>query len=321
MRRLVAAAAVLGCFGTGAAEAQVFRTGVETVRLGVAVVDKAGQPIAALTPDDFVVLEDGRSQQVRLFAPGGASDEERPPLHIGLLFDTSGSMVADLPMARTAAVKFCNLLQRAEDITLVDFDTEVRVARFGQQDFPRFVERLRHRKPDGWTALYDALGVYLDGTISQDGEKILVVYSDGGDTRSTMSYTDALTALKASDVTVYVVGFLDNQGSREKLEQRMRLTRLAESTGGLAFFPGSRQDIDHAYAEVLADVNARYLIGYVSTNQATDGTWRKVDVRLNRPDLKAVRVRARQGYFGLLRQEQGAQRPDPGGGAARKRGS
>ena len=118
MRRLVAAAAVLGCFGTGAVQAQVFKSGVETVRLGVAVVDKAGQPIAALAPEDFVVIEDGRAQQVQLFAHGGAGDEDRPPLHIGLLFDTSGSMVADLPMARTAAVKFCNLLQRAEDITL-----------------------------------------------------------------------------------------------------------------------------------------------------------------------------------------------------------
>ncbi|MGI8672324.1 MAG: hypothetical protein ACR2LU_06925, partial [Luteitalea sp.] len=68
MRRLVAAAAVLGCFGTGAVEAQVFKSGVATVRLGVAVVDKTGQPIASLTPDDFVVLEDGRSQQVQLFA-------------------------------------------------------------------------------------------------------------------------------------------------------------------------------------------------------------------------------------------------------------
>ncbi len=58
-----------------------------------------------------------------------------PPLHIGLLFDTSGSMSADMGMARSAAVKFCNLLQRAEDITLVDFDTEVRVATFGAERF------------------------------------------------------------------------------------------------------------------------------------------------------------------------------------------
>jgi len=311
MTRLVTAAALLaGVCTTPAAAQDVFRGGVETVRLGVAVVDKAGQPVATLGREDFTVLEDGRPQDVRLFTTGGSEEQDRPPLHIGLLFDTSGSMATDLPMARTAAVKFCNMLQRAEDITLVDFDTEVRVARFGQADFPRFVERLRNRKPDGWTALYDALGVYLDGTSLQTGEKVLVVYSDGGDTRSVMSYSDALTALKASDVTVYIVGFLENQGARDKLEQRMKLTQIAEATGGLAFFPATKKDIDQAYEQVFADVNGRYLIGYVSSNQANDGRWRKLDVRLNRTDLKTAKIRTRKGYFALMRPDTVAARPE-----------
>ena len=309
MGRLVMTAAVLMVWCATPAAAQVFRSGVETVRLGVAVVDKAGQPVTALEQGDFTVLEDGKPQQLQLFTTGELAEAERPPLHIGLLFDTSGSMADDLKLARTAAVKFCNVLQRAEDITLVDFDTEVRVARFGQADFPRFVERLRNRKPDGWTALYDALGVYLDGTSFQSGEKVLVAYTDGGDTRSVMSFSDALTALKASDVTIYVVGFLENQGARERLEQRMRLTQLAEATGGLAFFPASQKEIDHAYEQVLGDVNARYLLGYISSNQANDGRWRKLEVRLNRSDLKAAKIRARKGYFAVLRPQEGAARP------------
>jgi Ca-activated chloride channel family protein len=308
MTRAFTAAALLAALGAVPASGQVFRSGVETVRLGVAVVDKAGQPVTTLDRNDFLVLEDGKPQDLQLFTTGGEEDAERPPLHIGLLFDTSGSMATDLKLARSAAVKFCNLLPRAEDITLVDFDTEVRVARFGQDDFPRFVERLRNRKPDGWTALYDALGVYLDGTSFQQGEKVMVAYTDGGDTRSVMSFTDALTALKASDVTVYVVGFLENQSARDKLEQRMRLTQLAEATGGLAFFPGTQKEIDHAYEQVLGDVNARYLLGYISSNQASDGRWRKLDVRLNRPDLKAAKVRARKGYFALLRDAAAAAR-------------
>jgi Ca-activated chloride channel family protein len=311
MTRLVTAAALLTwASATPATAQQVFRTGVETVRLGVAVVDKAGQPVSTLSREDFTVLEDGRPQEVRLFTTGGSHESDRPPLHIGLLFDTSGSMATDLAMARSAAVKFCNMLQRAEDITLVDFDTEVRVARFGQADFPRFVERLRNRKPEGWTALYDALGVYLDGTSFQDGEKVLVVYTDGGDTRSTMSYTDALTALKASDVTVYVVGFMENQGARDKLEQRIRLTQFAEATGGLAFFPGTKKDIDLAYEQVQADVNSRYLIGFTSSNEANDGRWRKLDVRLNRAELKAAKIRTRKGYFALMRPDAVAARPE-----------
>lgn len=309
MGRLVMTAAVLMVWCAAPAAAQVFRSGVETVRLGVAVVDKAGQPVTALEQGDFTVLEDGKPQQLQLFTTGELAEAERPPLHIGLLFDTSGSMADDLKLARSAAVKFCNVLQRAEDITLVDFDTEVRVARFGQADFPRFVERLRNRKPDGWTALYDALGVYLDGTSFQSGEKVLVAYTDGGDTRSVMSFSDALTALKASDVTIYVVGFLENQGARERLEQRMRLTQLAEATGGLAFFPASQKEIDRAYEQVLGDVNARYLLGYISSNQANDGQWRKLEVRLNRSDLKAAKIRARKGYFAVLRPDAAAARP------------
>ena len=304
MTRLVTAAALCALAATpAAATGQVFRAGVETVRVGVAVVDRAGQPVATLAREDFTLLEDGRPQDLQLFTMSGAEDAERPPLHIGLLFDTSGSMAADLQMARGAAVKFCNMLQRAEDITLVDFDTEVRVARFGQDDFPRFVERLRARKPDGWTALYDALGVYLDGTSFQSGEKVLVAYTDGGDTRSVMSFTDALTALKAADVTLYIVGFLEHQSGREKMEQRMRMTQLAEATGGLAFFPGTKKDIEMAYEEVLADVYGRYLLGYVSSNTSNDGRWRKLDVRLNRADLKSAKVRARKGYFAILRPE------------------
>jgi Ca-activated chloride channel homolog len=309
MGRLVTTAAILMGLTAWPAAAQVFRSGVETVRLGVAVVDKAGQPVTALVRSDFTVLEDGRPQDLQLFTTGDLDDAERPPLHIGLLFDTSGSMADDLKLARSAAVKFCNMLQRAEDITLVDFDTEVRVARFGQADFPRFVERLRNRKPDGWTALYDALGVYLDGTAFQSGEKVLVAYTDGGDTRSVMSYTDALSALKASDVTIYIVGFLDHQGARERLEQRMKLTQLADATGGLAFFPATQKEIDKAYEQVLGDVNARYLLGYTSSNQTNDGRWRKLEVRLNRPDLKTTKVRARKGYFAVLRPEEGASRP------------
>ena len=66
----------------------------------------------------------------------------------------------------------------------MDFDTEVRVTRYPQRDFARLVERIRMRKPDGWTALYDALGVYLDGADGRDGRTILVMYTDGADSRS-----------------------------------------------------------------------------------------------------------------------------------------
>lgn len=273
----------------------VFRSGVDLVNFGVTVIDKKGALVTGLTADDFEVLEEGQPQRLALFVHG---DAERPAaLHLGLMLDASGSMRDDMTTTRTAAIKFLNTLPRAEDITLVDFDTEVRVARYGQVDFPRLVERIRNRKAEGFTALYDALGVYLDGAAGVDGEKILVLYTDGGDTSSTMSVTDTITLLKASDVTLYVIGFLDNQSSSSKLTYRMRLQQLAEATGGQAFFPSSLKDLDATYAKLLDEINARYLLGYLSSSLRTDGAWRAVDIRLKRPELKGAKLRTRKGYF------------------------
>src|SRR5262249_59915303 len=129
--------------------------------LGVAVRAREGSAVDGLTLRHFERFENGQKQELRYFAVGKDNMEAQPPLHIGLLFDVSGSMTEDIDMARSAAVKFCNRLLNAEDITVVDFDTEVRVARFEQDAFPHLVERLRKRKPDGFTTLYDALGIYL----------------------------------------------------------------------------------------------------------------------------------------------------------------
>ena len=104
----VVALAVL--FAAAPASAQVFRSGVDMVSLGVTVADKAGSLVTGLTPEDFAIFEDGVRQDVRLFVDGQTAEGDRPPLHIGLLFDTSGSMVDDLAMARTAAIRFCNVL-------------------------------------------------------------------------------------------------------------------------------------------------------------------------------------------------------------------
>ena len=101
-----------------------FRAGVEVVNLGVAVIDKAGAAVGGLTQNDFVVYEEGKKQELRYFAADGARmgvgpDGDRPPLHIGLVFDTSGSMAADMELARSAAIKFLNRLPRAEDLSLI----------------------------------------------------------------------------------------------------------------------------------------------------------------------------------------------------------
>jgi Ca-activated chloride channel family protein len=287
---------------TAAPSAQVFRAGIDLVHFTVTAVDRKGELVTNLTRNDFEIREDGDPQAIEYFARGD-DIEERPELHLGLLFDTSGSMGEDVKMSRTAAVKFLNALPDAEDMTLVDFDTEVRVTRYGQADFPRMVERIRKRQPDGWTAFYDAIGVYLDGANGQTGRKVLVLYTDGGDTRSTMNYSEMMNLVKASDVIVYAIGFLEHQLSSQRHDQRMRLHQISDTTGGQAFFPSRAEELDDMYQKIVDELRGHYSLGYSSTNKKQDGTWRKVEVRLTRPDLKGLKLRTRKGYFAPYRED------------------
>jgi Ca-activated chloride channel family protein len=271
---------------------QVFRAGVDLTTFGVTVTDRKGNIVTGLTKDDFQIVEDGKPQTVQYFARG--EGETSPEMHLGLMLDASGSMQNDMKLARSAAIKFLNMLPAAEDITLVDFDTQVRITRYPQRDFARLVERIRLRKPDGWTALYDALGTYLDGAEQQDGRKVLVMYTDGGDTRSALTFGDMMDLLKASQITVYAIGLVENAGSA-RAQLQMTLRQIAETTGGQAFFPSAMKDVESAYDKVLAEINGQYHLGYVSTNAVTDGAWRKVEIKLTRGDLRA---RARKGYYG-----------------------
>jgi Ca-activated chloride channel homolog len=303
MKRSSAVLALTLIAATAPAVAQhpTFRAEIDLVNFGVTVTDRRGNYITDLTAEDFEITEEGQKQALTFFARGDEL-ESAPEMHVGLLFDTSGSMGQDIQLARSAAIKFLNTLSDAEDMTLVDFDTEVRVARYGQQDFPRMVERIRSRKPDGWTALYDALGVYLDGAAEDEGRTILVIYTDGGDTRSTIGISDLMTLIRASDVTVYAVGFLDNQSSSVRNEQRARLHQIADATGGQAFFPTTMKDVEAAYDKVVAQIRAQYSLGYTSSNTKLDGEWRRVEIKVKRSDLKDVRIQSRKGYFAPFKQ-------------------
>jgi VWFA-related protein len=280
-----------------------FRTGIDLVTMGATVTNRRGEFVADLTAEDFEVVEDGRRQTLRNFARGDET-AAAPPLHVGLLFDTSGSMGDDMALARTAAIRFLNTLSGAVDMTLVDFDTEVRVATYPQRDFPRMVERIRGRQAGGMTAMYDALGVYLDGAADNEGRTILVLFTDGGDTRSALAFSDVMTLVRASDVTIHAVGFLEHQPSGARSTQRAQLAQIATATGGQAFFPTVMKDVELAYDKVVAQIRAQYSLGYVSTNTAQDGRWRKVELKVTRPDLKGARVQSRRGYFALYAEGQ-----------------
>jgi Ca-activated chloride channel family protein len=306
VRRRLTLGAAVGLLATGLAGAGApqpgssFRAGIDLVTVAVTVTDGAGALVTGLTAADFTVLEDGRPQTIRYFAGPDAGAAARPELHLGLLLDVSESMADDIAFTRTASIKLFNTLVDAVDVTVVDFDSEIRVARFSRADFPRLVERIRQQKVSGWTALYDALGVYLDGATTQQGRKIVLVYSDGGDTRSALRLPDLLDLLKASDVTVHAIGAPEGQTGRRAPELRLILRQIAETTGGRAYFPLSLDALDRVYTQIAAEVGAEYLLGYLSTNEKADGTWRAISITAASAGRR-LRTRARKGYFAVRR--------------------
>jgi Ca-activated chloride channel family protein len=296
---LAAAASTQGV--RGAQQVPAFRAGVDLVSVSATITDRKGNLVTNLTVDDFEIYENGAPQAITYFASGDPGPGPAPEMHLGLLLDVSESMGEDMNFSKTASIKFVNTLTDAADVTVVDFDTEVRAARYGPREFARLVERIRQKKAAGNTALYDAVGVYLDGARGQTGRKIMLLYTDGGDTQSSMSLGELMDLLKASDATVYAIGELEHQSPSGRNAQRMILQQMAEATGGRAFFPSAVKELTAVYEQVVAEIRAQYTIGYVTTNAKADGAWRKVDLKIVGKERKDLRVRSRKGYFAPYR--------------------
>jgi Ca-activated chloride channel family protein len=293
-RTALAVTALVGLTALSAGAQFSYKTGIDVAGFAVTVVNRAGETVDGLVADDFEVREDGVAQSITYFVTG--DDDSAAPLHIGLLFDTSESMERDLAFSRNAAIKFLRTFSTAVDFTLVEFSDDVRAARFSQAEFPRLVERIRSGKAKGRTSLYDAVTMYLGSAFDQTGRKVLVIFTDGDDTSSSRRWDETLRLLRASDVTVYPMGFLSNRGSA-RLMLQSKLMEIARLTGGRAAFPNSMKELDPMYAAIAAEIQGQYVIGYVPTNILRDGKWRKVEITLKRAASERLQLRTREGYF------------------------
>jgi Ca-activated chloride channel family protein len=274
---------------------QQFRAGVDLVRLPVVVSGREGLLVRGLTAGAFEVREDGVPQTIVAFAEGAPG--EAVPLHLGLMLDTSGSMEKDIRDAANGAIQFVTALDEAADVTFVDFDSAIRLGRFEPASYERLFERIRKPKADGMTALYDAVASYVRSTTGRGGQHVLLLYTDGIDSVSRINYPDLLTLLRTDSVILYALGYLENATGHERAVGQMRLTSLARETGGDAFFPATVRDLTKAYARILDELGSRYTLGYIPTNQKTDGRYRKIDVRLSSPEQRSAKVRTRPGYI------------------------
>jgi VWFA-related protein len=283
----------------GPLRAQTFTARVDLVHLPIIVTDRDGKVVTGLTADDFEVTDGGRLQPVVTFAQGPPPPEAGVPLHVGVMLDKSESMELDAKIAADAVVRFVDAMPEAADVTLVEFDASVRVSRFSQNSYERLFTRVRERPRAGGqaTALYDAMGRYVDSATDREGLHVLLVYTDGGDSGRGLNAADVQRRLRQGNVLVYGIVYLENQVPSERARQRAISTQLARESGGEAFFPSSAGDVAAIYERIREEMASRYTVGYVLPDDAAPGQYRRVDVRLKPSAGRNLRVRARPGYL------------------------
>ncbi len=228
------------------------------------------------------MLEDGVRQEIRLFAAGleeswvGLPPELKDELSgrqvVGLLLDASGSMEADIRLVREAALKFLTNLPKTENLFVMDFDENIRLSQYSTDDQRLLSDRIYDVRAEGWTALYDAVATFLERIYALDGKKTLVVFSDGVDSRSTLSVGDVMDMVKMSDATIHTIHFGVSQARNTRsFEEGRFLRQLSSETGGSYAFGDSLQQLDELYDKLLEELFSQYTLGYVSTNTRQDG--------------------------------------------------
>ncbi|HSF16858.1 MAG TPA: VWA domain-containing protein [Vicinamibacteria bacterium] len=285
----------------------VFETRVEMVSVPVAVVDKDDNFITGLGAESFSVYEDGVRQEIRLFAAGleeswvGLSPELKDELSgrqvIGLVLDASGSMENEISLVREAAIKFLTNVPKTENLFILDFDENIRLSRYSSDDQRLVSSRVYDVVAEGWTALYDAVGTFLERVYELDGRKTLVVFSDGVDSRSTLAVGDVLDMVKLSDVKIHTIQFgaRDRGNTTRTFTEGRFLRQLSGETGGSYALGSSLEQLDELYDRILEELFSQYTLGYVSTNTKEDGKYRKIKVEV---DVERAALRYRKGYYG-----------------------
>jgi Ca-activated chloride channel homolog len=274
----------------------IFRSGVDVVNVTVAVRDAAGKLVTDLAEPDFTLYEDGRPQKIRVFArayePGR---DELLALDLGLLMDTSESMVANLKLSRLAATRFLDTVPRARELITIFFDEDIRISRYDSENQQGLSERINLITGGRNTCLYDAVAVYLSRIEGTTGRKVLVLFTDGEDSQSELTQLDMNKLVRSSPVTIYSIAFSPDGVTNSSRTNRSRrvLEHLADLTGGEVFAPSSYRDLPAIYDKIIDELKGQYVIGYVPDRASDAKRFHRLKVEVAR---KGLQVRHREGY-------------------------
>ncbi|HZS08888.1 MAG TPA: VWA domain-containing protein [Blastocatellia bacterium] len=286
-------------------------SGQETLRIHsdlVTVVAAVAPPkgvTGRLGRDDFEIFEDGVKQEVSDFARD--ADVE---LRMVMLYDTSSSVATRIGFERRAAAKFFERVMRPQDqAALFSVATDVVVL----QDFTSRVSLLtkatKQLRAKGATSLYDAIYLASDYLKPSKGRHVIVIVSDGGDTTSGKDLKEALAAAQQADAVIYAIftGNLSPSLNVQDLAAERALATLTTETGGEVYRPKlnpeasdeqiddqSIRELDSVFERLADQLRTQYTLGFYSSNEARDGKFRKLTVKVKKPGYA---VRARSGYY------------------------
>ena len=273
---------------------QSIKVPVYLVNVPLTVTDKKNRLVIMMTKDDFNLFEDGKPQTIEYF-----SRETDLALRIGLLIDTSNSIRDRLRFEQQAATDFLSdTIRRGKDQAfVVGFDVEPKVVQDYTDNVEKLANAIRGLQAGGVTSLYDAIyysckeKLYFFPPPEPYLRRMIIVVSDGEDNRSEHTREEALAMAQRAEVTIFAIS--TNRSGAEARGDKV-LKRLAQETGGHAFFPFEANDLAEDFRAIGRDLRTQFLLSYTSTNTARDGTFRNISIA---PVDKSLHVRAKSGYF------------------------
>ena len=281
-----------------------FRAEVDQVVLYAAVYDDTGELVSGLTPEDFIILEDGVEVEITYFG------QDDVPSTSGIVMDKSGSMRAKQDLAHRATKLFLALSHPDNEHFLVMFDNDVNL----EEDFTRDPEDIRDMLDNtvvgGGTALYD--GIYLALEKAQTGseaKKVVTVFTDGEDKDSYYRHEELLEKIaRSNDVQLYVVALLDQALSRDRGffgvfksqydKVRATVDAISGQSGAKVYFPEELHELNDVFRRIAGELRNQYRIAYITPNPLKNGGWRTIEVRLRNPGEKQLTIQAKKGYLG-----------------------
>ncbi|HWE52352.1 MAG TPA: VWA domain-containing protein [Bryobacteraceae bacterium] len=271
------------------------------VEIPVTVTDSMSRFVLGLEKKDFGILEDGAEQKI-----ANLSGEDAP-LSVGLLLDTSGSMIANMSIARAAVDEFIKTMIPGDEAFLIEFSDEAKVTQPFTGKGKDIQNRMGSMKSGGLTALLDAVGLGVrEMKKAKNTRKALIVISDGGDNHSRYTATELRDLVKEADTQVYAMGVFEPvllPGLPGELVTGPRLMgQIADQTGGRAYGATTLAQLPSIAEKIAIELHNQYVLGYYPVNKDKDGKYRKVEVKIQAPaGMSTLKARWRTGYYAPAR--------------------